>query len=120
VRSRGGGGTSRLRGKITFEQVTGPFPIRAGDGGADVLDPPDALEAEGPHGPVHRAAGGAGEAFLAAEQRDPLRPPVQASGVSWTCSVTGWVVQAKSRILSSTRASVTVRAAMRAGLFQAR
>src|SRR5699024_10431426 len=80
VRSWGGGGTSRLRGKITIEQVTGPFPIRAGDGGADVLDPPDALEAEGPHGPVHRAAGGAGEAFLAAEQGDPLPSPVQALG----------------------------------------
>src|SRR5699024_6100344 len=80
VRSRGGGGTSRLRGKVTIEQVTGPFPIRAGDGGADVLDPPDALEAEGPHGPVDRAAGGAGEAFLAAEQGDPLPSSVQALG----------------------------------------
>src|SRR5699024_625936 len=37
-----------------------------------------------------------------------FRRPYRPSGVIWTCPVTGWVVQAKSRILSSTRASVTV------------
>src|SRR5699024_1149612 len=70
VRSRGG--------EVTVQQVTGTFPIRSGDGGAQLLDPPDALEAEGPHRPVHRAAGRAGQALLAAEQGDPLPPPIQA------------------------------------------
>lgn len=35
---------------------------------------------EGPHRPAHRPAGRAREAFLAAEQRAPLPPSIQALG----------------------------------------
>src|SRR5699024_92051 len=72
VRSRGG--------EVAVEQVTGTVSVRPGEGGADDLDPPDALETEGPHRSVHRPARGAGKAVLATEQRDPFPPPVEALG----------------------------------------
>lgn len=66
------------RGEVAIEQVTGAFPVRIRDGGAQLLDPGDALETEGAHRAVHRPAGGARETGLAAEQSNLLTPSVEA------------------------------------------
>src|SRR5699024_7889927 len=68
---------SRSR-EVTIQQVTGTFPIRIRDGGAQLLRPPHALEAEGVHRSVHGATGSTGQAVLTAEQGDPFPSPVQA------------------------------------------
>src|SRR5699024_1883895 len=62
----------------SIQQVTGPFAVRVGDGGAQLLRAPHPFEAEGAHRSVHCAARGVGKAVLAAEQGDPLSSSVEA------------------------------------------
>ena len=61
-------------GEAAIQQVTGTFPIRVRDGGAERLDAPDALEAEGPHRAVYRAAGHAVHPSGLKQQRHQTRP----------------------------------------------
>ena len=103
-------------GEVAIQQVTGSLPVRTGDRGADLFRPCHAFQAQGAHRAVHAATGGAAPGPRRRITASHFRRPYRPSGVICTCPVTGLNFHASSRILSSTRASVTVREEMRAPL----